>query len=402
MASAVSFFPVEETAKLAALIGLEAEIQTLLDEQNYDSVYAKFAKGSGSLLEAVGSKDLEKVYNLLIAIVSQAKQDDLPDLVPAIVNPIVESGSENAVQKPKVLSNLYNSLESTSHIRYSVFFAIVQLSAQAGELDAVVPVLGQLESFFVAWDVDLDEKRRLILLLADVLGEQVEFQNLSYEYLIQYLKTYPKSTGSYPIQVQETAVKTVKEALRLNFVTNFSDLSSLGPVQALKSSHPDLLSLVSVFLGGDVKAYHQFVKKHPGFISKSELNESSLERKIRLLTLSTLAWDYVDVEAGDLPFDIVASALDIEDADVEEWVVTGIRSGLIDGRIDQVKKVVCVSRATHRQFTDKQWDLLSDRLAGWGNNLKDILVVLQNAKAVAAAAQQQQLQQQQQQQQQQQ
>ncbi|KAI9349227.1 hypothetical protein BDR26DRAFT_833835, partial [Obelidium mucronatum] len=292
------------------------------------------------------------------------------------------------------LSNLYNSLESTSHLRYSVFIAIVQLSAQSGDLDAVVPTLGQLESFFVAWDVDLDEKRRLILLLSNVLSEESEFQNLSYEYLIQYLKTYPQSTASYPKQVQETAVKAVKQALNLNFVTNFTDLNNLGPVQSLKASHVDLLALVQVFVGGDVKAYTAFVKKHPGFIEKSELDGSKLERKIRLLTLSSLACGYVDVDAGDLPFKVIAQALDIEDGDVEEWVVTGIRSGLIDGRIDQVKKVVCVSRATHREFTNKQWELLSDRLAGWSNNLKEILGVLQNAKAVAASQQQNQQQQQ--------
>ncbi|ORY43958.1 PCI-domain-containing protein [Rhizoclosmatium globosum] len=369
----------------------EAEIQTLLDAQNYDAVYAKFAKKSSSLLEAVGPKDIEKVYNLLIAIVSQAKQEELADLVPSIVNPIVSSGEENATIKLKVLSNLYNSIETTSHIRYSVFVAIVQLASTANELDTVVPVLPQLESFFVSWDVDLDEKRRLILLLSDVLGQVEEFKNLSYEYLIQYLKTYQssKSTAAYPKQVQETALKAVHQALTLSFVTNFSDLAALGPVQSLKTAHADLLSLVQIFVSGDVKAFKAFVKKHAGFVSKNELDEEKLLKKIRLLTLSSVACKYVD-STSDMPFSVVSDALEIDVADVEEWVVTGIRSGLIDGRIDQVQKVVCVSRATHREFSAKEWDLLSDKLVGWSNNLKDILQVLQNAKAVASAAQQQQ------------
>ncbi|KAJ3246479.1 hypothetical protein HDU78_006900 [Chytriomyces hyalinus] len=391
MASAVSFFPVEETSKLAALMNCEADIQTLLDAQNYDEVYLKFAKNSGALLDAVPPKDLEKVYNLLIAIVSQAKQDDLPDLVPSIINPIVSSSAENAQQKLKVLSNLYNSLESTSHIRYTVFLAIIQLAAQSNELDVLVPTLPQLESFFPVWGVELDESRRMILLLSEVLGNDDEFLNQSYEYLIKYLKTYPQSKSAYPKQVQDTAVKAVKQALRLPAVTNFSDLYALGPVVSLKGTNADLMALVEIFVSGDVKAYRAFTKKHPSFAKDNGFDDAALLKKIRLLTLASTA---CGVSANDgkseLLFSTVSAALEVDNVDVEEWIVNGIRSGLIDGRINQVNKLVVISRATHRVFGEKQWDLLSDRLSTWGDNLKDLLQVIQNAKQAAANQQQQQ------------
>ncbi|KAI8621513.1 hypothetical protein BC830DRAFT_180443 [Chytriomyces sp. MP71] len=384
MASAVSFFPVEETTKIAALMACEAEIQTLLDAQNYDQVYARFAAKSGALLAAVAAKDIEKVYNLLIAIVSQAKPDDLPELVTQIINPIVASPEESAQQKLKVLSNLYNSLESTSHIRYTVFMAIIQLASQSNELDALVPALPQLDSFFIAWGVELDETRRMILLLSEVLGADDDFQNESYEYLIKYLKTYPQSKSAYPQQVQDTAAKAVAQALRLPTVTNFSDLYALGPVVSLKTSHADLMALLEIFVSGDVKAYKKFLAAHPQFLEKQGFKADALLRKIRLLTLAGVACGFVEGKTG-MGFAVVGDALEVEDADVEEWVVNGIRSGLIDGRIDQVNRVVVVSRATHRVFGDKQWDLLSDRLSNWSTNLKDILHVLQSAKQAVAS-----------------
>ncbi|KAJ3076127.1 hypothetical protein HDU98_005546 [Podochytrium sp. JEL0797] len=394
MASAISFFPVEETAKLASLMGCEAAVTELMEKENYDKVYATFAKGSGVLLdeEILQPKDLERAYNLLIAIVSQAKPDDLLSLVQNILGPIVASGVANASLKLKVLSNLFNSLETSSFIRYSVFMAIVQLAAEAEELDCVVPMLAHLKGFMQAWDLEMDDERRLVLQLSNAFGE-AEDKILSYEYLIHYLNTYPPSP-SYPSQVQSFAVSAVLQSLRLPTITSYSQLLSLPPVVSLKSTHKTLWELLQIFLTGSVTTYNAFIAQHPDFLASQDLDAAALEQKIRLLTLTTLACAYTGSDAQPMPFSAVSKALEIEDADVEEWVVRGIRSGLIDARIAQVERHVLVSRATHREFTDKQWDLLSNRLAEWSNSLKEVLTVLQNAKTVAAVAATQQQQQQ--------
>ncbi|KAJ3131621.1 hypothetical protein HK100_006167 [Physocladia obscura] len=385
--AAVSFFPVEETSKLAALMGVEAEVQTLLDAQNYDKVYSLFAKKSGALLTqgdyAANPKDLEKVYNLLIAIVSQAKQDDLPDLVPAIVAPLLTDDATNLpIQKLQVLSNLFNSLDAASHIRYLVFVAVVQLAYKADEIDVILPTLPLLNSYFTAWGVEQDEERSLILLLSEVLADKFPAQ--AYEYLLQYLRTFPSKP--FPKQVQETAAQAVETALTLPAVTNFVDLARLAPVASLKSSHANLLSLVQIFVDGNVSAFDKFLSEHPKFLSEHpSFDESALRTKIRLLTLATLAYPFVDVADG-LSFANVAKALNVDLVDVEEWVVTAIRSGLIDGRIDQVNKVVRVSRATQRVFGPEQWNMLEERLSSWSDNLKHILQVLHNAKTAVGQA----------------
>ncbi|KAJ3340507.1 hypothetical protein HDU83_007069 [Entophlyctis luteolus] len=369
-------------------MGCEESVQTMLDSQDYDNVYALFAKTSYTLLSVVESgKDLEKVYNLLIAIVSQAKQEDLLDLIPGIVEPVViDSNPAFALHKLKILSNLYNSLDSSSHLRYSVFLAIVQLASESDELESIVPVLPNLNSYFVAWGVEQDEERRMILLLSEVFGGKNEFQTESYEYLVQYLKTFPSKP--FPKQVLETAAKAVKIALSLPTVTNFSDLFALGPVEALKATHKTLLSLVQIFVSGDVKDFQEFDDEHQGFLVDNGFDKDALLTKIRLLSLATLACEHVGVVEG-LPFAKIHDALVIDTSDVEEWIVMGIRSGLVDARIDQVNSVVWVSRATHRVFGKEQWDLLGQRLDSWSANLKDMLTVLQNAKYTLFGGQQQ-------------
>lgn len=49
-----------------------------------------------------------------------------------------------------------------------------------------------------------------------------------------------------------------------------------------------------------------------------ELDSSELERKIRLLTLATLGFQNI---GRDLPYSVIASALQIEPSQVESWVI---------------------------------------------------------------------------------
>jgi hypothetical protein len=63
----------------------------------------------------------------------------------------------------------------------------------------------------------------------------------------------------------------------------------------------------------------------PGLCCKmsTDLDKMQLERKIRLLTLSSLGFKNI---GQDLPYATIASALQVDPSEVEKWV--------IDGRID--------------------------------------------------------------------
>lgn len=54
--------------------------------------------------------------------------------------------------------------------------------------------------------------------------------------------------------------------------------------------------------------------------ASTDLDKSELERKIRLLTLASLAFKHV---GHDLPYSKVAEALQIDSEDVEKWAIDG-------------------------------------------------------------------------------
>lgn len=130
-----------------------------------------------------------------------------------------------------------------------------------------------------------------------------------------------------------------------------------------------------------------------------EIPLSELERKIRLLTLTSLAFQYV---GQNLPYSKISEALQVDPNDVEKWAIDGwcaifyegdiiqpvsfsvIRAGLVWGKLSQTTESLHITRATSRHFEKEQWLALEKRLIAWKSSLVSILDVIANAKRVAS------------------
>lgn len=134
------------------------------------------------------------------------------------------------------------------------------------------------------------------------------------------------------------------------------------------------------------------------------LDKAQLDRKIRLLSLATLGFQNV---GRDLSYVTVASTVQIQESEVERWVIDGklrfqppvliyslpenlslslflnniaIRAGLITAKISQTTRTLNVIRATPRAFEREQWEALEKRLVAWKTGLTGILDVVAAAK----------------------
>ncbi|KAJ3082698.1 hypothetical protein HK102_001503 [Quaeritorhiza haematococci] len=374
-----------KSLKLANLIGelkgepsLEGKfytkIKNLLDEEQYTEVLKQYASESAVLL-GVAEKDLESVYNLLIALTKDAPADILPTLVKNIVTPIVESSTEQTQLKLKVLGNLYNYLEASSLSRYDVYVAILNVAANGDEMDIILPTLPMLDTWIKQWGLGLNQTRQLFLLVSEKLGAAGSFERESYEYLLKYLSTYDNADAAALKTARPHALRAVKEAIRIPEVLNFEDVFKLQSIQSLKSEK--LYQLLQIFLEDDLAKYRDFEKKNSALLSKEGLSSEGNVRKMRLLSLASLAANNVQ---GEVAYDTIAKALEISEDEVEMWVIDVIRAGLIDAKMNQLRKTVVVSRSTHRVFGEQQWTQLSEKITAWQSNLKDVLQVIANAK----------------------
>jgi translation initiation factor 3 subunit M len=122
-----------------------------------------------------------------------------------------------------------------------------------------------------------------------------------------------------------------------------------------------------------------------------DIDASKTERKVRLLTLATLA----NTPTRTLPYSQIASSLDIPPSDVELWLIDVIRARLVEGKLSQARQELLVHRSTYRQFGRAEWEEIEARLEDWRVALEGIL----GGEQIAALREQEALQQQQQSQQ---
>ncbi|RHZ89166.1 hypothetical protein Glove_18g105 [Diversispora epigaea] len=349
------------------------EVTTLLKEKNLEQMYQNFSVATSILLDAP-EKEFEAVYNLLIAILKSASPQTHPSLIKASIKILVEDEREKTIQKLKVLQNLYNTLENTSPLRYNVFIAILNIAAKNDEIETVLPQLSRLDDWVKEWSITTDQVRELYLTVSDKLKETGEVKR-SHDFLLKYLATYTSSDDVSAIK--PIVRRAVVEAIQLPEILNFESLLELSAIQSLKGD--EYFELLKVFLSGNLKEYKTFVETNPEVIKKLELQNEDNIRKIRLLTLASLASEHV---AHEITYQTIAKALEIEEEEVEMWTIDVIRANLIEAKINQVRKTILVNRSTYRTFTREQWQQLSGKLDGWKQSLTDILQVIANAKLI--------------------
>ncbi|CAG8478162.1 10794_t:CDS:2 [Diversispora eburnea] len=341
------------------------EVNALLEEKNLEQMYQKFSVATSILLDAP-EKEFEAVYNLLIAILKSASPQTHPSLIKASIKILVEDERDKTIQKLKVLQNLYNTLEITSPLRYNVFIAILNIATKNDEIETVLPQLSRLDDWVKEWSITTDQVRELYLTVSDKLKETGEVKR-SHDFLLKYLATYTSSDDVSAIK--PVVRRAVVEAIQLPEILNFESLLELSAIQSLKGD--EHFELLKVFLSGNLKEYKTFVETNPGVIEKLGLQNEDNIRKIRLLTLASLASEHV---AHEITYQTIAKALEIEEEEVEMWT--------IDAKINQVRKTILVNRSTYRTFTKEQWQQLSSKLDGWRQSLTDILQVIANAKLI--------------------
>ncbi|KAK3819906.1 MAG: hypothetical protein J3Q66DRAFT_335786 [Benniella sp.] len=353
---------------------LVKEVATLLEDKKDTETVKVLVRESKTLLEAP-EKEFESAHNLLVAIV--LRENDKAD-VESVLKTLITEPTQKTALKFKVLSNIFNILPANSPLRLAVFTAIVDLAVASDDMDLVLPQLQYVPSWINEWGVGLEAERTLLLSLADRLKNSGNpYQSL--EFLLKYLTTFNNHASELDSQ-KSHATRGIVESIALPEVLNFENLLKVDAIQHLKAEK--VYGVLSVFMSGNVQDYRALVSKDAGLIKGLGLDEEEALRKIRLLSLASLGSENL---ARELSYQEIAKALEVDEAEVELWVIDVIRAGLVEAKLNQVSRIVIISRSIYRTFGTPQWQQLSQRLSGWKQSLAEILQVLANAKLTSAA-----------------
>ncbi|KAI7865075.1 hypothetical protein BDF14DRAFT_1828356 [Spinellus fusiger] len=347
------------------------EIKALLASDKKADVYAKLAKDTSVFLTENDS-EVEGAFNLLIVIVLAAPEQNLASSVKALVQTLSKTESPKTSLKQKILLNLYNALPATCALRYDAFIGLVDVTAQADELDSLYSQLEHIDQWVKQWGIDIETERHLYSHLSEKLKESRE-EKMSLDFLLKRLSTYSQDTVS-----TEYAKEAVLRAVNAEKFFAFEDLLQYNAVQKIKDTLE--YEFLNVFLNGNVSIYKTFAASHSELIQDGENNL----RKIRLLSLASLGSENL---ARELTYAQVAASLEISEDEVEMWVIDVIRAGLVEAKLDQLNKNIIIHRSIYRVFGKEQWQQLGARLNTWKDSLNEILAIISNAKLIAGGSQ---------------
>jgi len=281
-----------------------------------------------------------------------------------------------------LLSTVYNILPVDDSARYHVFMEILKGVKNTSSFDSIKPQLDNIDGWIKAWDLDVEKTRTLYTQVADLADDAGE-NDIAYQQYVKVMTTFEADDASTS-EARKLALKVLRNAFHQVNKYDFQDLTGQDAIQALRKTDPRWSDLLDIFTSETLDEYEEFKSDHADWLKEEELDTEILERKIRLLTLASLAAS--SGQTRSLPYSKIAEALQIEENEVEMWVIDVIRAGLVEGKLSQLNKTFLIHRSTYRVFGDSQWREIAARLDMWKTSLTGVLGVIRQERAGFASA----------------
>ncbi|XP_010485459.1 PREDICTED: eukaryotic translation initiation factor 3 subunit M isoform X2 [Camelina sativa] len=332
----------------------------------------------------ISEKDLECTYTIICSLVKNVKSpEELLEMVKVISSKVAQQPSDKASLRLKILFNLYNLLDHP-YARFQVYMKALTLAVDGKVTEYIVSSFKKIDNFLKEWNIDIKHQRELFLAIAYVLRENKSLVKESLTFLTKYLATFSNEDGQGLDEAKEEAVRAVIEFVKASSIFQ-CDLLDLPAVAQLEkdAKYAAVYQLLKIFLTQRLNAYTEFQIANSDFLQSYGLVDEDCLTKMRLLSLVDLASD----ESGKIPYASIKDTLEVNEEEVELWIVRAITAKLIDCKMDQMNQVVIVSRCSEREFGTKQWQSLRTKLATWRDNISNIITTIESNKVTEEGSQ---------------
>uniref|UniRef100_UPI00358E5F2D eukaryotic translation initiation factor 3 subunit M n=1 Tax=Myxine glutinosa TaxID=7769 RepID=UPI00358E5F2D len=307
-------------------------------------------------------KDVESVMNSVISlllILDPEKQEELVQSLSEKLSKTKEAA--HACLRLQLLSNLFHGIEGNMVVRYTVYWSLIHVASSCGAIQQIPTDLEQVRKWMSEWKLTMEQKQQLLRLLYESLVDLKKSDKAS-KVMVELLGSYTEENAS---QARDDAHRCIVRALRDPNTFLFDHLVALKPVRFLEGEL--IHDLLTIFVSGRLSSYMKFYSANKDFVESLGLSHEQNVSKLRLLTFMGMA-----VEATEIAFGTIQEELQIEEEEVEAFVIDAVRTKMVHCKIDQLQRKVIVTCSTHRTFGRQQWQQLYDCLGSWNQNLTQI------------------------------
>ncbi|KAI8425507.1 hypothetical protein MSG28_001523 [Choristoneura fumiferana] len=302
--------------------------------------------------------DIEAILNSIVSIMVSIPLERGENLILAFSQRLTKApGPKLGMVALQSLWRLYNNLEANSPLRYHVYYHVIELAARVGFVQEVFTGVEQLRKEFATCPPSNEQMQKLYRLLHLVLKDQNS--ELASKVMIELLGTYTDENASY---AREDAIKCIATALADPNTFLLDPLLALKPVRFLEGEL--IHDLLTIFVSEKLSSYQKFYNNHKEFVQSQGLNHEQNIKKMRILSFMQMA----EINP-DITFDEIINELQIEEKDVEAFIIEVLKTRLVRARMDQAARTVRVSSTMHRTFGPAQWQQLRAVLSAWRTNV---------------------------------
>ncbi|XP_026765156.1 eukaryotic translation initiation factor 3 subunit M [Galleria mellonella] len=303
--------------------------------------------------------EIEAILNSIVSIMVSIPLERGENLILAFSQRLTKApGPKLGMVSLQSLWRLYNNLEENSPLRYHVYYHVIELAARVGSVREVFTGVDQLRKEFATCPPSNEQMQKLYRLLHQVLKDQNS--ELAAKVMIELLGTYTDENASY---AREDAIKCIVTALADPNTYLLDPLLSLKPVRFLEGEL--IHDLLNIFVSEKLSSYQTFYKNHKEFVHSQGLNHEQNIKKMRILSFMQMAESNPEIS-----FDEIISELQIEEKDVEAFIIEVLKTRLVRARMDQAARTVRVASTMHRTFGRAQWLALRTVLQAWRANVQ--------------------------------
>ncbi|KAK4271912.1 hypothetical protein QN277_020535 [Acacia crassicarpa] len=330
------------------------------------------------IFSKVSDKDVESIFTIICNLVSKTENpDEELEITKVIAAKVIQQPNEKPAVRLKILFNLYNLLE-TPYSRFYVYLKALNLAVHGKVTEHVIPSFTKMDSFLKDWgSIGIVEQRELFLTISDILKDNKSMAKDSLKFLTKYLATFSGEDASALSEAKEEAVRAVVEFVKVPdmFQCDLLDMPAVGQLEK-DPKYALVYQLLKIFLTQTLDAYLEFHASNSALLQSYDLVHEDCVTKMRLMSLVDLASD----GSGQIPYALIRDTLQINDDEVEPWVVKAITAKLIDCKMDQMNELVLVSHHATRVFGEHQWQTLRTKLGTWRGNIANVISTIKANK----------------------
>jgi translation initiation factor 3 subunit M len=389
----------------------QADCQVSIDAGEAGPLLATVLGDPGAMaaLLSLDADESVSAFSLLAALLERAGRP-AQDLVSSVVS--TNTIPEKEERKVALLSTLYN-MRSDSEEKVEILRAMMELASKCTSKNLLAP--GETLGGLISCPGDEESSSSSLPLSSSgrcldsalppivALLDSWQFQNRKpiyrtissilpdsdirkQRFLLLLVASYTGSEGGSDQAVEvatEAAVGAIRDPVAL-FVLQ-RNMLTYPAVQALERKHPLLLGLLRVFQEGQLVDYNALLQSNGGVDSVLKpwgLDADASSRYMRILSLCTLASG-----RNEIPYSQVSEVLELaSESDVETWVIDAVSTGLLQAKMDQLRRTVMVERSVVRRFDTEQWKALQGRLRLWKQSVDGVLSALTEGQTALAGA----------------